>query len=166
MFGFGNCGLRNEIESLIHDLCDTGQCSTNWTNKPTGSWSFWTRSIFFRPYFHYYLSGFRCCKDRIQFQLLSRSLHIWFTYIHNHRFIIYRDYYEPTWWPACRFFLAFLWLMFGALNLRWKGAGLSSGRDSLFYSAWELDVNFFILKITDMIGWKLKNLRWTLSSAK
>ena len=57
------------------------------------------------------------------------------------------------------FFLAFLWLMFGALNLSWKGAGLSSGRDSLFYSAWELDVNFFILKITDMIGWKLKNLR-------
>ena len=55
--------------------------------------------------------------------------------------------------------LAFLWLMFGALNLRWKGAGLSSGRDSLFYSAWELGVNFLILKITDMIGWKLNNLR-------
>ena len=35
----------------------------------------------------------------------------------------------------------------------------SSGRDSLFYSVWELDVNFFILKIIDMIGWKLKNLR-------
>ena len=32
--------------------------------------------FFFRPYFHYYLSGFRCCKDRIQFQLLNRSLRI------------------------------------------------------------------------------------------
>ena len=28
--------------------------------------------------------------------------------------------------------------MFGALDLWWKGVGLSSGRDSLFYSAWEL----------------------------
>ena len=108
MFGFGNCGLRNEIESLIRDLYDTGQCSTNWTNKPTRSWSFWSRSIFFRPYFHYYLSGFRCCKDRIQFQLLNRSLHIWFSYIHNHRFITYRDYYEPTWWPAS-LFMANVW---------------------------------------------------------
>ena len=33
------------------------------------------------------------------------------------------------------------------------------GRDCLFYSAWELDVNLFILKIIDMIRWKLKNLR-------
>ena len=35
----------------------------------------------------------------------------------------------------------------------------SSGRDSLFYSARELDANLFILKIIDMIRWKSKNLR-------
>ena len=35
----------------------------------------------------------------------------------------------------------------------------SSGRDSLFYFALELDANLFILKIIDMIRWKSKNLR-------
>ena len=39
------------------------------------------------------------------------------------------------------------------------GLHLRSGRDSLFYSARELDANLFILKIIDMIRWKSKNLR-------
>ena len=63
-----NNNADTNIEAILYERFYTGiesmtsaipvQCSTNWANKPTGSWIY-----FFRPHFHYYLSSIHNCSS-------------------------------------------------------------------------------------------------------
>ena len=44
-------------------------------------YQFW---LFFRPYFHYYLSSVHNCEDCFHFRFCNGSSHIWFLYIYSH----------------------------------------------------------------------------------
>ena len=44
-------------------------------------YKFW---LFFRPYFHYYLSSVHNCEDCFHFRFCNCSSHIWFLYLYSH----------------------------------------------------------------------------------
>ena len=46
-------------------------------SNPVRAW------IFFRPYFHYYLSGVHNCEDRFHIRFFNHSSWIWFSYIYG-----------------------------------------------------------------------------------
>ena len=74
------------------------QRSTNWANKPTGSWELVERCTgiaevmgpnpirawtILRPYFHYFLSNAHNCEDRFHIRFFNRSSRIWFSCIYS-----------------------------------------------------------------------------------
>ena len=97
------------------------QRSTNWANKPTGSWSLcWFQinpsgsgdkrlwiyeshipfrpELLFRPYFHYCLSSVQNYEDRFHIHVFIHSSNIWLSYIHSREQLVSKFFLLQSKW--------------------------------------------------------------------
>ena len=93
---------RRELGPPVMTSAIPVKCSTNWANKPTGSWSLCWINL-------------RYCEDRfysiLSIRFFNRSAHIWFSYVYSHYSSLHHLMLLFSGWEIKRDFFAWFLIM-------------------------------------------------------